>query len=50
VATKGFGIARLPYRRGNWNNGGNAGPVALNFNNPRSNRGSSVGSRLVFAS
>jgi hypothetical protein len=41
---------RLPCRRGAWGDGGSAGPVVLNFYYPRSYRGSSVGSRLVFAS
>jgi len=35
----------LPIRGGNWNNQGNAGPFALNLNNPRSNSNSNIGFR-----
>ncbi|EKO3632408.1 hypothetical protein M3894_002938 [Vibrio metschnikovii] len=41
---------RSPRARAPWINGGYAGPVALNLNNPRSNRASNVGGRLAFGS
>jgi len=36
---------RVPLRGGNWNNGSNAGPGALNLNNARSNSNSNIGFR-----
>jgi len=41
---------RSPLARASWHRGGSAGPVALNLNNPRSNRNSIVGGRLAFGS
>lgn len=36
---------RFPLRGGNWNNGANAGPAALNLNNSRLNSNSNIGFR-----
>jgi len=36
---------RLPIRGGNWNNSSGAGAFALNLNNARSNRNTSIGFR-----
>lgn len=41
---------RMPYRGGNWNNGGNAGLGALNLNNSRANANTNIGFRLRFRS
>lgn len=35
----------VPIRCGNWNNGLNAGPSAVNLNNPRSNSNTNIGAR-----
>ena len=40
---------RLPLRGGNWNNGSNCGPFALNLNNNRSNSNWNVGFRSALA-
>jgi hypothetical protein len=40
-----MGNGPLPYRGGNWNNGGNAGVFALNLNNHRSNANNNIGFR-----
>jgi retron-type reverse transcriptase len=41
----GGALQRFPIRGGNWNNGANAGPSALNLNNPRSNANNNIGFR-----
>ncbi|HFQ5178104.1 TPA: hypothetical protein ACGUW2_000006 [Vibrio vulnificus] len=41
---------RFPFRRGDWSGAGSAGPAALSFYHPRSNRGSYFGGRLAFVS
>ncbi len=41
---------RLPFRRGNWFNAGNAGAAALNLGSARSYRDGSIGGRLAFVS
>ncbi|BES53378.1 hypothetical protein [Aeromonas phage phiWae15] len=46
----GSDIQRLPIRGGNWNNGANAGPAALNLNNSRANTNSNIGFRPAFVS
>lgn len=39
----------LPYRGGNWNNGSNVGPFALNLNNERTNTNRNIGFRAALA-